>query len=66
MQYKGNEYESNTTCDSTFMKQHMMEIGKAICDAYYWLPDSQEIELQMDNAGGHGTKDCIHEYVYKC
>eukprot|EP00797_Seminavis_robusta_P036758 Sro94_g048770.2 (261) ;mRNA; f:2271-3053 len=62
MRRKGDWYEKDTTCDSEWMKVHMLEMGKAIREAYWWVADSQEIELVMENAGGHGTKDCIEEY----
>ena len=63
VRWTGEEYEADITCDSGFMVKHMDEIGKQIRKAYHWVPRSQEIILIMDNAGGHGTKDCIDKYV---
>jgi hypothetical protein len=58
----GEYYEQDCNCDSDWMKIHMMEMGEAIRKAYHWVPFDQEIELIMDNAGGHGTKDAIEWY----
>jgi hypothetical protein len=58
----GEFFERDVNCDSAWMKVHMIEMGEAIRKAYHWVPFEQEIELIMDNAGGHGTKDCIAEY----
>ena len=60
----GEEYDLDCTCDSAFMKANMLDIGEKIRKAYEpWVPSTQVIHLIMDNAGGHGTKDCIDEYV---
>ena len=60
---RGEDYDLDCTCDSDFMKANMLNIGQKIRDAHHWVPREQEIILIMDNAGGHGTKDCIDEYV---
>jgi hypothetical protein len=62
VRWSGDTFERDTTCDSEWMKTHMIEMGEAIRTAYWWLPFQQEIELIMDNAGGHGTKDAIEWY----
>jgi hypothetical protein len=59
----GEKVPIDVTCDSQFMKEHMDKIGKAIRAKYDWLPLTEEIYLVMDNAGGHGTKDTIDQYV---
>jgi len=41
----------------------MPEVGAAICQSMPWIPLAQPIYLQMDNAGGHGTKNAICEYT---
>ena len=58
----GTEIETDVSCDSTFMRQTMPEVGKAICQQMPWIPRGQPVYLQMDNAGGHGTKATICEY----
>ena len=40
----------------------MDRVGKAIRDAYHWVPREQKCFLVMDNAGGHGTNTAIEEY----
>ena len=51
--------EMDISCDSTFMRQTMPEVGKAIHQQMPWIPRGQPVYLQMDNAGGHGTKATI-------
>jgi hypothetical protein len=60
---RGDKVPVDVSCDSQFMKEHMDNIGRAIRAKYNWLPPDQEIYLVMDNAGGHGTTDTIHQYV---
>ena len=60
---RGEEVPEDVSCDSQFMRDHMNLIGEAIRAKYDWLPQSQAITLVMDNAGGHGTKDAIDQYV---
>jgi hypothetical protein len=38
------------------------EIGEEIRVAYSWVSRETPIYLQLDNAGGHGTKDIIETY----
>ena len=60
---KGDEREIDTTCDSKFMEMIMPEVGRAIREQYHWVPFSIPIFLYLDNAGGHGTKAVIDQYV---
>jgi hypothetical protein len=62
---KGEEYEEDCTCDSEFMAEVLPEIGAEIRQIYTdnGTDEDRPIYLVMDNAGGHGTKDCIDEYV---
>ena len=53
----------DTTCDSVFMKGAMRRIGVALRVKYHWVDFSTPIFLVLDNAGGHGTNQCIGEYV---
>jgi len=63
---RGEEYEKDVTCDSEFMLDHMLVIGAAMRDAYSpFVPFEVPLYLGMDNAGGHGRKDVIEEYVQK-
>ena len=45
------------------MLNSIREVGKAIRDAYHFLPDWETIHLFMDNAGGHGTDKAKADYV---
>jgi hypothetical protein len=60
---KGTMIVRDVSCDSDFMKQVMPDLGEAIRRAYYWVPKTQPIYLQMDNAGGHGTIAAVTEYT---
>ena len=55
----GTQVEMYVSCDSTFMQQTMPKVGKAIHQQMPWIPRVQPVYLQMDNAGGHGTKATI-------
>eukprot|EP00957_Ditylum_brightwellii_P026231 1984162-Ditylum_brightwellii.AAC.1 len=35
------------------------EVGMALHEKYYWVPESKTIYLYMDNAGGHGTDETV-------
>ena len=52
----------DVNCESEFMMSTMRPIGVAIRQAFHWVPQEEEIDLIMDNAGGHGRKDIIDEY----
>jgi hypothetical protein len=45
------------------MLDNMEHIGATIRRKYHWVPKEVTIYLIMDNAGGHGTKDAIAQYV---
>ena len=60
---KGDEREEDTTCDSKFMEKIMPLVGRAIRNAHHWVSFSTPIFLYLDNAGGHGTKDVVDQYV---
>ena len=60
---KGDVREVDTTCDSKFMEKIMPQVGRAIRNAYNWVPFSVLIFLYLDNTGGHGTKEIVEEYV---
>jgi hypothetical protein len=60
---RGDEYEKDCSCDLAFLMDNMDGFGKAIRAKYWWVPREVPIELIMDNAGGHGTKDCIADYI---
>ena len=62
---KGEEHEDDINCNSEFMKEAIGELGPALRKAYHWVELHDPIHLIMDNAGGHGTNDCIDEYVSK-
>ena len=60
---KGSFIEKDCSCDSDFMLRTLPQVGQKIRQAYHWLPADESIYLQMDNAGGHGTKVAIEEYT---
>jgi hypothetical protein len=60
---KGELVEKDVTCDSQFMLDNMEHIGATIRSKFHWVPKEMTIYLIMDNAGGHGTKDAIAQYV---
>ena len=41
----------------------MNRIGKAMREKYYWMKKETAIYLVINNAGGHGTNDCVQEYT---
>ena len=59
----GDERMVDVTCDSEFMDDVMPDVGKAIREAYHWVPHDIPIYLYMDNAGGHGKKHIVDKYV---
>ena len=60
---RGDTVEVDCSCDSAYMLTAMDRVGASIRDAYHWIPRSKKCYLLMDNAGGHGTKETIDEYV---
>ena len=59
----GDKREVECNCDSKFMAATMPEVGKAIRDKYARVPCHIPIFLFLDNAGGHGTDECVAKYV---
>ena len=41
----------------------MQKVGKAIRNAYHWVPTNHPIFLFLDNAGSHGMQDIVDAYV---
>ena len=61
---KGEVTHVDTNCDGTWLSKCLLEeVGPAIRHAYHWVPPATPIRLQMDNAGGHGTKEDVEFYV---
>ena len=58
----GDLVQIDCTCDSECVKDAMVRVGTAIRHSYSWIPLTEPCWLVMDNAGGHGTKECIVEY----
>jgi len=58
----GDRVEKDCSCDGGFMLRVMERIGHAIRKAYHWIPESEVVDLILDNAGGHGSKDKIAAY----
>ena len=60
---KGDLIEVACSCDSEYMLEVMKKLGKAIRDAFEWIPRSRVCYLFMDNAGGHGSIDAVRQYT---
>ncbi len=60
---KDDVVEEDISCDSSFMVKVVPEIAQAMRRKYHWVPREEKLYLVMDNAGGHGTKEAIQEYV---
>ena len=60
---KGTDTQVDVTCNSEFMLQCVREIGRSIRAKYHNVPLSTPIYLVLDNAGGHGTKDCKRKFM---
>ena len=41
----------------------MNEVGQSIRTKFHWVPATIEIDLLLDNAGGHGTDEAKAEYT---
>lgn len=59
----GDVVTQDCNCDSEYMIGAMDRIGEAIRKKFSWIPRTQKCYLVMDNAGGHGTKEAIEQYV---
>jgi len=62
---QGDEVAEDVSCNSRFMLEVMPKVGRALRNAFHWVPGATErIYLVLDkNAGGHGTNDAINEYT---
>ena len=60
---KGEIVEVDCLCDSEYMLAVMDRVGKAIQLSFHWIPKEELCFLNMDNAGGHGTKEIVEEYT---
>ena len=56
--------EVDVNCDSEYMTRTMPKVGKAIRDSYHWVDMEIPIFLYLDNAGGHGTNECVDAYKH--
>ena len=59
----GDITQEDCSCDSDFMLKIMPRVATAMREKFSWVPNETPLYLVMDNAGGHGTKDCITEYT---
>ncbi len=60
---KGDKVDEDISCDSTFMLTIMPMIADKMREAFKWVPETEKVFLVMDNAGGHGTKEAIKQYI---
>ena len=58
----GDIVEKECTCDSTYMLSAMRRVGTAMRTMFHWVSRSVPLYLIQDNAGGHGTDECVNEY----
>jgi hypothetical protein len=54
--------EVECCCDSDIMEKTLPLVAAKMRTSYHWVPLTDSIHLQMDNAGGHGTKEAIARY----
>lgn len=59
----GETVEKDCNCDSSFMITIMPKISTEIRKKFHWVDKEDTIYLVMDNAGGHGTKNCKQKYI---
>ena len=45
------------------MAAAMQHVGAAMREKFHWVSHNTELYLVLDNAGGHGTNECIDEYM---
>ena len=68
VRYKaGDEIVQDVSCDSKYMKEAMVRVAESIRMKYDELGVDRDtyIYLMMDNAGGHGTDECVRDYTRK-
>lgn len=58
----GEMVSEDVFCNSEFMLKVMGAVGKFIRARFHWVKPEEEIILQADNAGGHGTRVAIKTY----
>ena len=50
-------------CDSEYILEAMDRVGKAMKLVLYWIWKENPCYLNIDNAGGHGTKTAVEAYT---
>ena len=60
---QGDMVERECTCDSVYMSSAMRRVGEAMRAAYHWARQDTVLYLVLDNAGGHGTNECVRDYT---
>ena len=60
---KGDLVELACSCDSEYIVEVMKKLGKAIRDAFEWIPREKICNLFMDNSGGHGSNEAADQYT---
>ena len=58
----GDKRHEDVSCDSEFMLRVMPEVGRAIREKFSHVHPDTTIHLIMDNAGGHGSIECVSQY----
>jgi hypothetical protein len=55
--------EEDCSCDSDYMLKAMVRVGAAMREKYDWISIEAPLYLNVDNAGGHGSKDAVTKYT---
>ena len=64
VRYSTGDYVTrDCSCDSAYMREVMHRVGKAMREKYYWVKKETVLYLVIDNAGGHGSNDCVQKYT---
>ena len=58
----GDTVTEDINCDSPYILKNMPKVGKAIRDAYFWVPEDKHIYLVLDSAGGDNANAVIAQY----
>ena len=59
----GDTVPRDASCNSEYMTGAMRRVSAAMRRKYSWVPMSVVLYLVLDNAGVHGTNECIADYV---
>ena len=58
----GDKVDHDCPCDSKYMTT-MQHVGITMMNKYHWVANDAVFCIIIDNAGGHGTDDCVNKYT---